>query len=63
MFEIRRAERQDVAAIHSMIRGLADYEKLSHLCVATAADIEDALFASQPAAEVLIACKHGELSP
>jgi GNAT superfamily N-acetyltransferase len=53
-FDIRPARREDVAAIHAMIRGLADYEKLSHLCVATEADLDAALFGTRPAAEVIL---------
>jgi GNAT superfamily N-acetyltransferase len=59
-FAIRPARKEDLHAIVSMIRALADYEKLAHLCVATDADIEAALFGSHPAAEVLIACKGSE---
>ena len=53
-FDIRPARREDVAAIHAMIRALADYEKLSHLCVATEADLDAALFGAPPAAEVIL---------
>jgi GNAT superfamily N-acetyltransferase len=53
-FDIRPARREDVAAIHAMIRGLADYEKLSHLCIATEADLDAALFGARPAAEVIL---------
>jgi GNAT superfamily N-acetyltransferase len=43
-----------------MIRGLAEYEKLTHLCAATEADIAEALFGPRPHAEVLIAWHAGE---
>jgi GNAT superfamily N-acetyltransferase len=43
-----------------MIRALADYEKLTHLCVASDADIEAALFGPKLSAEVLIAWKDAE---
>ena len=43
-----------------MIVALAEYERLSHLCVATEADLAAALFGQCPAAEVLIASKDGE---
>jgi hypothetical protein len=43
-FDIRAAARGDVAAIHAMVRELAEYEKLTHLCVSTAAQIEQELF-------------------
>jgi GNAT superfamily N-acetyltransferase len=58
-FEIRSAQRSDVGAILAMIRALADYEKLGHLCVAAESDLERALFGPRPAAEVLLACKAG----
>ena len=54
-FEIRAARRADVPALHAMILALAEFEKLDDLCVATAADIDDALFSDRPAAEALIA--------
>jgi GNAT superfamily N-acetyltransferase len=56
-FAIRPARPEDVDAILSMIRALAEYEKLTHLCVAANADLERALFGPRPAAEVLLACK------
>jgi GNAT superfamily N-acetyltransferase len=43
-----------------MIRALAEYEKLAHLCIATDADLDGALFGPRPAAEVLIARKDSE---
>ena len=43
-----------------MIRALAEYEKLAHLCVGTEQDLQDALFGRAPAAEVLIARVGGE---
>jgi GNAT superfamily N-acetyltransferase len=53
-FDIRTGRRENVAAIHAMIRALADYEKLSHLCLATEADLDAALFGARPAAEVIL---------
>ena len=41
--------------IHAFIRGLAEYEKLSHVCVATEEALRRTLFGDRPAAEVLIA--------
>jgi GNAT superfamily N-acetyltransferase len=58
-FDIRPARRGDVPAIHAMIRALAEYEKLAHLCIATEADLDAALFGTRPAAEALIARKDG----
>ena len=38
-----------------MIRALAEYEKLTHLCVATEARLEETLFGPRPYAETIIA--------
>ena len=54
-FEIRPAGPDDIAAIHGLIGALAEYERLSHLFVASEAAIAEALFGARPAAEVLIA--------
>jgi GNAT superfamily N-acetyltransferase len=54
-FRIRPATPPDVPAIHAMIAALAEFERLTHLCVATEADLAAALFAARPAAEVLLA--------
>ena len=56
-FSIRAAGRDDLAAVHTMIRQLAAYENLTHLCVATEADLREALQGPHPAAEVLVAWK------
>jgi len=57
---IRRAEPGDVAAIHAMIKALAEFEQLAQLCVASEADLAQALFGPRPAAEVLIAAIDGD---
>jgi GNAT superfamily N-acetyltransferase len=54
-FRIAAATVDDVADIHRLIVGLAEYERLQHLCVSTPADIERGLFGPRPAAEVLVA--------
>jgi len=51
-FRIAPATPDDVADILAMIVGLAEYEKLAHLCVATEASLHAALFGPSPAAEV-----------
>ena len=56
-FDIRPARREDVPVVHALIRALADFERLAHLCTATEADLDAALFGPRPAAEVLIAWK------
>ncbi len=58
--DIRRAQPADVAAILAFIRALAEYEKLTHACVATEQMLHDQLFGEHPAAEVLIADVEGE---
>ena len=52
---IAHATEADVPEILEMIRGLAEYEKLSHACVATIEDLRRTLFGERPAAEVLLA--------
>jgi GNAT superfamily N-acetyltransferase len=54
-FSIRAAREADVGAVLQMIRALAEFERLSHLVVATEADLHAMLFGPRPAAEVLIA--------
>jgi GNAT superfamily N-acetyltransferase len=56
---IAPAQPSDVPAIAAMIRALADYEKLAHLCVGTERELRDALFGARPDAEVLIARVRG----
>ena len=52
---LRSALAGDVPAIHALMRELAEYEKLTHLFVATEADLHEALFGAHPAAECLVA--------
>jgi GNAT superfamily N-acetyltransferase len=59
-FAIRAAGREDVGAVLGMIRSLAVFEQLSHLCVASEEDLAAALFGPHPAAEVLIAWRGSE---
>jgi GNAT superfamily N-acetyltransferase len=61
-FDIRPAVRADVPAVHAMIGELAAFERLTHLFVASPADIEAALFGLRPAAEVLIASKERDIA-
>jgi GNAT superfamily N-acetyltransferase len=56
---IRGAAPEDVPLILSFIRELAEYEKLSSVCVATEDQIEAALFGDRPFAEVVIASLDG----
>jgi GNAT superfamily N-acetyltransferase len=49
------AAEKDVPVILEMIRGLAEYEKLGHLVVATDDKLRQTLFGQHPGAEVLLA--------
>jgi GNAT superfamily N-acetyltransferase len=53
--EIRQATTDDVPLVLSFVRQLADYEKLSHVVVATEESLREALFGPRPGAEVLLA--------
>jgi GNAT superfamily N-acetyltransferase len=57
---IAAAAESDVPLILSFIRKLAEYEKLSHLVVATEADIREHVFGPNPVAEVLLAYWDGQ---
>ena len=54
-FSIGAGQPPDAAALAAMIRALAEYERLTHLCVGTEDDLRQALWGPAPAAEVLIA--------
>jgi GNAT superfamily N-acetyltransferase len=53
--KIRKADINDVSLILSLIKEIADYEKLSHEVTATEKDIQENLFGDVKYAEVLIA--------
>jgi GNAT superfamily N-acetyltransferase len=53
-FRIVPAGVEDLRHVLAMIQALAAYEELGHLCVATEADLRNALFGPKPAAEVLL---------
>lgn len=57
--EVRPGTADDLPLILAFIRGLADYEKLSHLVVATEDSLRESLFGAQPGAEVLLAFADG----
>ncbi len=57
--EIRPATEDDVPIILSLIRELAEYERLSHEVVATEGLLRETLFGERRGAEVLIACCKG----
>ena len=52
---LRSATPADTPLIVELIRGLAEYEKLAHECVATEERIRETLFGPKPQAEVVIA--------
>jgi GNAT superfamily N-acetyltransferase len=60
--EILEATPQDVPVILSMILGLAEYEKLSHLVQATENKLLETLFGPKPGAEVILARVDGEMA-
>ncbi|MFI4902894.1 MAG: GNAT family N-acetyltransferase [Burkholderiales bacterium] len=62
MIDIAPAVPADLPAIHALIRGLADYERLADLCTGTEAELRDALFGNPPAAEVLVARVDGAVA-
>jgi GNAT superfamily N-acetyltransferase len=62
MAELRicEATEAETPVILEMIQGLAEYEKLSHVCCATEAQLRRTLFGERPAAEVLLARSDGQ---
>jgi GNAT superfamily N-acetyltransferase len=52
---VQAARRTDVAVLHSLICGLAEYERLAHQVVGTADDLARELFAAPPVIEAVIA--------
>ena len=60
--EIRRATFADVPTIVSLIRELAEFERLAHEVVVTEDLLARQLFGERPGAEVLIACVGQEVA-
>jgi GNAT superfamily N-acetyltransferase len=54
-FTLRPATPADVSTILRCIRALAEYERLTHECVATEELLRESLFGDRPAAEVVLA--------
>jgi len=54
------ARESDVPVILQMIKGLAEYERLSHQVVATEDSLRETLFGPRPAAEVVLAYHRDE---
>ena len=59
-FSIRAARAEDVAIVLELIKGLADYEKLTHEVVATEVALRETLFGEHRYAEVLLAESGGD---
>jgi GNAT superfamily N-acetyltransferase len=57
---IRPSTVEDVPLILGFIRGIAEYEKLSHEVTATEADIRESFFGTHPAAECVLAFCDGK---
>ena len=60
---IVKATAEDVDSILSLIRGLAEYERLAHEVIATEDSLRRTLFGSQPAAEALLAYVDATAAP
>ena len=60
--DIERAQPDDVPVILSLIRELAEFERLLDQVTATEEAIRESLFGSQPRAEVLLARVAGEVA-
>lgn len=58
-FVIRQATEADVPLILQFIRGLAEYERLAHECVADEVTLKKSLFGERKVAEVVIGYDHG----
>src|SRR3954470_23064041 len=59
-YDLRLASVADVPAILACIRGLAEYERPAHECLATQSRLRDPLFGAEPAGEVVLAMRGGE---
>lgn len=58
---IRTARAEDAGAIHGLIAELAEFEKLTHLLIATEQSLRDALADAQPRVECLVAERDSEV--
>jgi GNAT superfamily N-acetyltransferase len=59
-FDIRPAIPADVPQLLELIRGLAEYERLSHTVQCTEAQLHEALFGARPCSEALLACSRDD---
>ncbi len=58
--EIRAAQESDVAPIMEMIRGIAEYEKLTHQLEITEESLHESLFGDNPTPHALVATLAGQ---
>lgn len=58
---ITPAGPQDAPALHELILALAEFERLTHLCTGTPAQLRDALAADPPPVEALLARLDGRV--
>ena len=58
-FRIRPAEAADTAEVFRLIKGLAEYEKLSDMVVGNEAMLEASLFGARPHCEAMVAERDG----
>jgi GNAT superfamily N-acetyltransferase len=59
-FRITAAQPGDIPAVLAMIRGLAEFERLAHLCIATEDQLSNALFGPDSTVEVVVAREGNE---
>ena len=60
-FSLRGAERRDVDAIVALIRGLAEFERLTHLLEVTPDKLALHLFGPKPVVEAIVAERSGRV--
>jgi GNAT superfamily N-acetyltransferase len=58
---IRAATAADVAPVLALMYELAEFEKLTHLFIATQDNLNDALFGARPSAEAIVAERDGKI--
>jgi len=58
---IRAATPADVGTILALMYELAEFEKLTHLFIATEENLNDALFGARPSAEAIVAGRDGKI--
>ncbi len=61
-FTLRTAEPRDVPAIMSLIRELAEFEKLTHLMQVTPESLQQHLFGPKPVIEALVGEVQGQVA-